>query len=127
MERADSLEKLKEGVFPKGFLEKYPKVSALILWMMDKDPLQRPSAHQLLEFELFSQVEEHEEYLDLQSQLENKTQIIDELKKTIKRVQQEKQDELFEMQKKLDALQLQLDKYVKKPPHITTKKEVRWS
>ncbi|KAI7890225.1 kinase-like domain-containing protein, partial [Mucor mucedo] len=54
MERADSIEKLKHGVFPDGFLELYPKVSALIIWMMDEKPHHRPTAQQLLEFELFS-------------------------------------------------------------------------
>ncbi|GAA5804158.1 hypothetical protein HPULCUR_009644 [Helicostylum pulchrum] len=131
MERAESIENLKQGVFPSGFLEMYPKVSALILWMMDKDSKRRPSAHQLLEFELFSQPEDLDIYLNLQTQLENKSHIIDELKKTVTRVQQEKQDALSEMQKKLDAMQLQLDNLHLDKPNTTTtttrKKEVRWS
>ncbi|KAI7854457.1 kinase-like domain-containing protein [Circinella umbellata] len=53
MERACAIERLKKGVFPDGFVEMYPKESALILWMMDDEPAHRPSAEQLLEFELF--------------------------------------------------------------------------
>lgn len=54
MERACAIQQLRKGVFPDGFVEKYPKESALILWMMDDNPAHRPSAVQLLEFELFS-------------------------------------------------------------------------
>ena len=54
MERACAIQQLRKGVFPDGFVEKYPKESALILWMMDDNPTHRPSAVQLLEFELFS-------------------------------------------------------------------------
>ena len=72
MERACAIGRLKKGVFPEGFVEKYPKEvakkkvyiahyfliclllqSALILWMMDDNPEHRPTAKQLLEFELF--------------------------------------------------------------------------
>ncbi|KAL0074206.1 kinase-like domain-containing protein [Phycomyces blakesleeanus] len=55
MERATAIDRLKDGLFPDGFVKRFPKESALILWMMDKDPAKRPSAHRLLEFELFAQ------------------------------------------------------------------------
>ncbi|KAI7872798.1 kinase-like domain-containing protein [Spinellus fusiger] len=54
MERAETLDLLKRGIFPQGFVERYPKESAIILWMMDENPSHRPSATQLLEFELFA-------------------------------------------------------------------------
>lgn len=147
MERADSLEKLKQGVFPQGFLELYPKVSALIIWMMDNKPDHRPTAHQLLEFELFSHpVQEDDIYhLSLQQQLQSKTNVIDELKKRVEQVESEKR----EMQLKMDEMQRQLDSLlmaknskeeesnangIKKciftpssPLPFKRKKEVRWS
>lgn len=54
MERADAIYRLKKGVFPDGFVERYAKESALILWMMDSTPSHRPSALQLLEYDLFA-------------------------------------------------------------------------
>lgn len=127
MERADSIEKLKHGVFPDGFLELYPKVSALILWMMDEKPHHRPTAHQLLEFELFSHPEDVDIYTTLQTQLLTKTDMIDELKKTVERVQLEKEEALNEMQQRLDAMQLELNALQQKQVSpLKKKKEVRW-
>jgi translation initiation factor 2-alpha kinase 1 len=119
MERADSIEKLKRGVFPEGFLEAYPKVTALIIWMMDENPNHRPKAHQLLEFELFSHPSSRDDQdvcstlqTKLQSkisQLERKNIEIEELKQTVARVELEKQQALEEMQAKLEEMQLKLD------------------
>ncbi|KAF1806974.1 kinase-like domain-containing protein [Mucor lusitanicus] len=155
MERADSLDKLKRGIFPNGFLEMYPKVSALILWMMDHKPDHRPSAHQLLEFELFSHPtvqDDGDMYLTLQTQLqskmnqlERKNKEIEELKQKVIQVEQEKQQAIQEMQQRLQEMQLKLNQYeatptpdtppsVKKcsilsasPSFLKKKKEVRWS
>ncbi|KAI9475740.1 MAG: kinase-like domain-containing protein, partial [Benjaminiella poitrasii] len=120
MERADSIDKLKRGIFPEGFLEMYPKVAALIIWMMDHKPAQRPTAHQLLEFELFSHPSE-----------------IEELKQKMKKMEAEKRRALAEMQLRLDEMQLKLDSlhYGTKKEAVLSpsasfskkKKEVRWS
>ncbi|GAN07988.1 EIF2 alpha kinase Hri1 [Mucor ambiguus] len=155
MERADSLDKLKRGIFPNGFLEMYPKVSALILWMMDHKPDHRPSAHQLLEFELFSHPNVQDDgdmYLTLQTQLqskmnqlERKNKEIEELKQKVIQMEQEKQQAIQEMQQRLQEMQLKLNQYEATPTPDTPptvkkcsilnasssflkkKKEVRWS
>lgn len=127
MERADSIEKLKYGVFPDGFLELYPKVSALIIWMMDERPHHRPTAQQLLEFELFSHPDDADIYTTLQTQLLSKNNMIEELKKTVERVELEKEEALHEMQQRLDAMQLELNALQhKKVAPLKKKKEVRW-
>ncbi|KAI8641428.1 kinase-like domain-containing protein [Parasitella parasitica] len=150
MERADSIDKLKRGLFPSGFLEMHPKISALILWMMDHKPDHRPKAHQLLEFELFSHPNVQDDgdiCLTLQTQLqskinqlERKNNEIKELKQKVIQVEQEKTQALHEMQQKLQEMQLKLDRYqepqnaMKKcsilsptPSFLKKKKEVRWS
>lgn len=53
MERADSIENLKKGIFPKNFVETYPTQSNMIRSMMNPDPCLRPTALQLLDHELF--------------------------------------------------------------------------
>ncbi|CEP13529.1 hypothetical protein [Parasitella parasitica] len=153
MERADSIDKLKRGIFPEGFLEMYPKVSALILWMLDHKPDHRPSAHQLLEFELFSHPHVQDDgdiCLTLQTQLQSKINLlehknkeIEQLKQRVIQVEQEKALALQEMQQKLQEMQHKLDQYqdpasqataVKKcsilspsASFLRKKKEVRWS
>jgi serine/threonine protein kinase len=52
MERAQVLNALKKGSFPDDFVTAYPKEMALILWLMSEDPNHRPTASQLLEFEV---------------------------------------------------------------------------
>lgn len=141
MERADTLDKLKHGVFPNGFPELYPKVSALIIWMMNEKPPQRPSARQLLEFELFSRNEDEDIYEALQAQLQKKTTMIEQLRKRVEQVELEKRIALSEMQQKLDDMQRQLDNVQQTESHsgirkcisthspsfLKKKKEVRWS
>lgn len=41
-----------KGVFPEEFLRRWPKEAAFILWMTNEDPDKRPTAQQVLEFEL---------------------------------------------------------------------------
>ncbi|ORX95654.1 kinase-like protein [Basidiobolus meristosporus CBS 931.73] len=53
MERAELLQNLRIGVLPDDFLAKWPKESALILWLMAEDPTKRPTAHEILEFDMF--------------------------------------------------------------------------
>lgn len=120
MERADSIDKLKRGVFPEGFLESYPKVTALVIWMMDENPNHRPKADQLLEFELFSHPTSQDNQdvcLTLEtklqskiSQLERKNLEIGELKQTVARVELEKKQAIDEMQAKLEEMQLKLNR-----------------
>jgi serine/threonine protein kinase len=52
MERANVLNALKNGTFPEDFVRQYPKEMALILWLMSENPNHRPTAAQLLEFEV---------------------------------------------------------------------------
>jgi len=136
MERAYALDKLKRGVFPDGFLELYPKISALILWMMDKNPECRPTSHELLEFELFASSSENvEDHESLLSQLEAKNIALDfknkeimELKQRLEQVELEKNAALNEMQKRLDDMQSRLDAKDKgRSSSLFKKKEVRWS
>ncbi|KAI7903146.1 kinase-like domain-containing protein [Cokeromyces recurvatus] len=151
MERADSIEKLKQGIFPDGFLKMYPKVTALIIWMMDHKPDHRPSAHQLLGFELFSHPSVQDEgdlCLTLQTQLqskvnqlERKNKEIEELKEKLEKMENEKRRALVEMQQRLDEMQQRLDSLLCKEEEKTKrasglhssasflkkKKEVTWS
>ncbi|KAI8367595.1 kinase-like domain-containing protein [Radiomyces spectabilis] len=110
MERANALENLKRGVFPNGFVEKYPKESALILWMMDPHPYQRPSAAELLEFEYFSQ----ETTLDtsLQVQLQEKCEALEASKRQVTALEEKLEkleEEKEQVQTRLDHLQYQFD------------------
>ncbi|KAI9193153.1 kinase-like domain-containing protein [Polychytrium aggregatum] len=52
MERAMALKALRDGVLPEAFVRKWPKETTLILWLASADPSQRPSAEDLLNFEL---------------------------------------------------------------------------
>ncbi|KAG0168301.1 Eukaryotic translation initiation factor 2-alpha kinase [Apophysomyces sp. BC1034] len=114
MERADTLDRIKRGVFPNGFVEKHPKESALILWMMDRNPSHRPTARQLLEFELFAQPNDIYSTLvaqlrDTSRVLDNKTREVEEMRHEVERVEQEKQQQVDAMQQRLDELQRELD------------------
>ncbi|KAI9497786.1 kinase-like domain-containing protein [Zychaea mexicana] len=116
MERASEIECLKNGVFPDGFVEKYPKESALILWMMDPNPNCRPTAAQLLEFELFNNNDPNDStFATLQSELQAKSLALD--KKTqemavlcakMERLELEKQREMSLMQQEKLAMQQRL-------------------
>ena len=52
MEKSQVLNSLKNGMLPDDFVTKYPKEMALILWLMSENPSHRPTASQLLEFEI---------------------------------------------------------------------------
>ncbi|KAF2069944.1 hypothetical protein CYY_008741 [Polysphondylium violaceum] len=56
MEKARVLTDLRNGVLPKQFLQKYPKVSHWILFMMKLNPDERPSASDILKSEIFGQI-----------------------------------------------------------------------
>ncbi|KAJ2393970.1 hypothetical protein GGI23_004873 [Coemansia sp. RSA 2559] len=52
MERIAVIRDLRRGVFPPQFLQMWPKEAALILQLMDADPTKRPSAKEILSFDL---------------------------------------------------------------------------
>ncbi|ORX98622.1 kinase-like protein [Basidiobolus meristosporus CBS 931.73] len=52
MERAQLLQNLRHGVLPDGFLAKWPKEATLVLWLMAEDPTKRPTAREILEFDM---------------------------------------------------------------------------
>ncbi|KAJ1786384.1 hypothetical protein LPJ59_005941 [Coemansia sp. RSA 2399] len=52
MERIAVIRDLRRGVFPPQFLQMWPKEAALILRLMDADPTKRPSAKEILSFDL---------------------------------------------------------------------------
>ncbi|KAI8146326.1 kinase-like domain-containing protein [Fennellomyces sp. T-0311] len=117
MERACAIGRLKKGVFPEGFVENYPKESALILWMMDDNPAHRPTAMQLLEFELFLPQTPAEEsmYTNLQAQLQAKSVALDTkdkemaaLRDKMEQIEQKNRRDMDAMQRRVDELQRQL-------------------
>ncbi|CAJ0836194.1 16421_t:CDS:10 [Entrophospora sp. SA101] len=59
-ERAQVIKNLRNGILPKGFVKRFPKEAAFILWMMAEDPDKRPSAKQILDFELLSDSNQEE-------------------------------------------------------------------
>ncbi|KAI0232684.1 hypothetical protein L0F63_004665 [Massospora cicadina] len=54
MERAKVLKDLRRGVLPADFVTKWPKEAAFVLWLMADDPELRPSADEILQFELIN-------------------------------------------------------------------------
>ncbi|KAJ2793838.1 hypothetical protein H4R20_006415, partial [Coemansia guatemalensis] len=52
MERVSVIKDLRRGVFPPEFLQMWPKEAAFILQLMDADPDRRPSAKEILAFDL---------------------------------------------------------------------------
>ncbi|KAI8350335.1 kinase-like domain-containing protein [Choanephora cucurbitarum] len=122
MERADALDKLKRGIFPHGFPKLYPNVAVLILWMMNLDPQQRPSAEQLLEFESFTANQAQQQDLEIQTALQQLERENRELRQQLDQAEQAKE----EMRQRLEAMQLKLDAYEAKDKQTKKKKEVRW-
>ncbi|CAO3651810.1 unnamed protein product [Cunninghamella echinulata] len=118
MERADAINNLKNAMLPDGFVEKYPKESALILWMTDYNPSRRPSVHQILDYDLFNQPSTDmlatlTAKLKAKSEaLHSKNKQVEDLQIDMKRMEEERQKEKEEMQKKLDELQKKLDRIV---------------
>jgi serine/threonine protein kinase len=54
MERATVLKQLRQGVLPEPFLRRRPKEAAFILWLTAENPALRPTAQQILEFDLMN-------------------------------------------------------------------------
>ncbi|OAD70118.1 hypothetical protein PHYBLDRAFT_181753 [Phycomyces blakesleeanus NRRL 1555(-)] len=120
MERATAIDRLKDGLFPDGFVKRFPKESALILWMMDKDPAKRPSAHRLLEFELFAQATDmfdllQTRFMKKSDALEIKSHEVELLKKRLELMEQEQEKSkmtISEMEHRLGNMQIQLNKAI---------------
>ncbi|CAG8435853.1 673_t:CDS:2 [Funneliformis caledonium] len=79
-ERIQVLKNLRNGILPKGFVEKFPKEAAFILWMMAEDPDKRPNAKQILDFELLAGPIDGE-HAEMQHRLVQSTQRLDVITK----------------------------------------------
>ncbi|KAK3842709.1 MAG: kinase-like domain-containing protein, partial [Linnemannia gamsii] len=58
MERHAVLRTLRNGELPTEFVSRWPKEAAFVLWLMAEDPRMRPSAGEILEFDLIRKVKE---------------------------------------------------------------------
>ncbi|KAG0349101.1 Eukaryotic translation initiation factor 2-alpha kinase [Podila humilis] len=58
MERHAVLKTLRNGELPPDFVSRWPKEAAFVLWLMAEDPRMRPSANEILEFELIRKPKE---------------------------------------------------------------------
>ncbi|RIA89287.1 kinase-like domain-containing protein [Glomus cerebriforme] len=79
-ERVGVLKNLRNGILPKGFVEKFPKEAAFILWMMAEDPDKRPNAKEILDFELLAGPIDGE-HAEMQHRLVQSTQRLDMMTK----------------------------------------------
>lgn len=85
--------------------------SALILWMMSEDAAQRPTAQQLIEFEMFAIPPDM--YSSLHIQLQDKTKALDQKDSEVARLRaamDEKQRECDEMRIKIKKMEDALKK-----------------
>ncbi|KAF9934788.1 hypothetical protein FBU30_000082 [Linnemannia zychae] len=58
MERHAVLRTLRNGELPPEFVSRWPKEAAFVLWLMAEDPRMRPTAREILEFDLIRKVKE---------------------------------------------------------------------
>ncbi|KAF9128374.1 Eukaryotic translation initiation factor 2-alpha kinase [Mortierella sp. 14UC] len=58
MERHAVLRTLRNGELPTEFVSRWPKEAAFVLWLMAEDPRMRPTAREILEFDLIQKVRE---------------------------------------------------------------------
>ncbi|KAG0052342.1 hypothetical protein BGZ83_002735 [Gryganskiella cystojenkinii] len=58
MERHAVLKTLRNGELPPDFVSRWPKEAAFVLWLMAEDPRIRPSAREILEFDLIKKPKE---------------------------------------------------------------------
>jgi len=101
MERAHLLSNLRKNILPPEFLNKYPKESAFILWLLAPSPEDRPSASQIMKHEIFrgesinvcrSSYERMQEKIALQDQLlEQQRMQIEELHRKLSLAQMQQQ------------------------------------
>jgi len=98
MERAHLLSNLRKHVIPPEFLNKYPKESAFILWLLAPTALDRPSAAQILKHEIFrseSVCLSRVVFERMQDQIKHQDQIVDQQRSQIEELQRK----LAELQK----------------------------
>lgn len=84
MERAKLLTDLRTGILPEDFVQQNPAEAAVILAMTCHDPSKRPSVEEILEMEIVVSSEERERDEELRRVKEEN----EELKKTIRMLQQ---------------------------------------
>ncbi|KAF9426811.1 hypothetical protein BGZ94_005989 [Podila epigama] len=58
MERHAVLRTLRNGELPADFVSRWPKEAAFVLWLMAEDPRMRPTANEILEFDLIRKPKE---------------------------------------------------------------------
>ncbi|KAF9904344.1 Eukaryotic translation initiation factor 2-alpha kinase [Lobosporangium transversale] len=58
MERHTVLRNLRNGELPPDFVSRWPKEAAFVLWLMAEDPRMRPTAREILEFDLIRKSKE---------------------------------------------------------------------
>ncbi|KAI1295849.1 Eukaryotic translation initiation factor 2-alpha kinase [Mortierella claussenii] len=58
MERHAVLRTLRNGELPPDFVSRWPKEAAFVLWLMAEDPRLRPTAREILEFDLIRKTKE---------------------------------------------------------------------
>lgn len=58
MERHAVLRTLRNGELPPEFVSRWPKEAAFVLWLMAEDPRMRPSAREILEFDMIRKAKE---------------------------------------------------------------------
>lgn len=99
MERAESIDRLKKGLFPPHFIETYPAQSQIILSMMNVNPCLRPTALEILNHALFQQLEYEPEHSSLVHDRE-----MAEMRDRFAQMKSEKED----LQRRLDELESKL-------------------
>jgi len=100
MEKAILFKELRNGKLPQKFLKDRPKEAAFTLWLTSPDPQKRPSAADILQFELIRTVDEK-----LVTSLEKKLHEKDILLLQKDRQLKDKDEEITLLKKKLAELQ----------------------
>jgi len=90
MERAHMLSNLRKNILPPEFLNKYPKESAFILWLLAPSSADRPSVTQILKHEIFrseSICVSRLVYERMQDRLKHQELMIEELQRKLAELQ----------------------------------------
>ena len=108
MERADFIDQLKKGIFPKGFIETYPTQTDIIRSMMSLDPRSRPSALDLLDLDLFQPYRQQDQSSSAEPSPD--LSVLHHQEMEAMRIQYDKMKHANEdLQRRLDELQSKLD------------------
>jgi serine/threonine protein kinase len=104
MERAEVIDSLKQyQQFPTGFIKNYPVQSQIILHMMHLDPIQRPTAQEILNHPLFSPIK------TIEASAETVTEVHDREMKEMQDRYAQMKNEKEDLQRRLNELQSRLD------------------